>query len=93
MKWYTGGRSASSSKQARILNRTLHSEGFRCCHRCFEIKPKSTEFFHIKTGKQLNALCKFCASVRAREHIGEAGVFNLAKPEHFERISKWIGGM
>lgn len=29
----------------------------------------------------------------AKEHIGESGVFNLAKPEHFERISKWIGGM
>ncbi len=29
----------------------------------------------------------------AIEQIGESSVFNLAKPEHFERISKWIGGM
>lgn len=67
MKWYTGGRSASSSKEARVLNRTLHSEGFRCCHRCFEIKPKTKEFFHIKLGEQLNALCKPCAALKARE--------------------------
>lgn len=67
MKWYTGGRSASSSKEARVLNRTLHSEGFRCCHKCFEIKPKTTEFFHIKMGERLNALCKPCAALKARE--------------------------
>lgn len=29
----------------------------------------------------------------AKEHIGEDAVFNLAIPEHFDRISKWIGGM
>lgn len=68
MKWYTGGRSASTSKEARVLNRTLHSEGFRCCHRCFEIKPKTVEFFHIKCGEQLNSLCKPCAALKAREH-------------------------
>lgn len=67
MKWYTGGRSASTSKEARVLNRTLHSEGFKCCHRCFEIKPKTTEFFHIRVGVQLTALCKPCAALKARE--------------------------
>ena len=67
MKWYTGARSASSSKEARVLNRTLHSEGFRCCHRCFSIKPKTADFFHIKRGQQLNALCKPCAALKARE--------------------------
>lgn len=29
----------------------------------------------------------------AKEYIGEDSVFNLANEEHFQRISKWIGGM
>lgn len=29
----------------------------------------------------------------ARDQIGEDKVFNLNKPEDFDRISKWIGGL
>ncbi len=68
MKYYTGVvNPATSSREARILNRTLHSKGFRCCHKCFMIKPKTTEFFHVKAGDQLNAFCKPCAALRARD--------------------------
>ena len=66
MKGYTGTRSASNKRDARILNRTLHAEGYRCCHSCFTIMPKTKEHFHVKNGTQLSANCKPCTSVKAR---------------------------
>ena len=63
---YTGVASATTSDEARILNRTLHGKGFRCCHGCFRILPKTREFFHVKNKEQLNSKCKPCAALKAR---------------------------
>lgn len=63
MKYYTG---VGSAKEARILNRTLHAQGLRCCHCCFQILPKTQEYFHVKCGEQLNSLCKPCSALKAR---------------------------
>ena len=43
-------------------------EGFRACHGCLKILPKTAEFFHRKNGEQLNSKCKPCAAVKARAH-------------------------
>ncbi len=67
MRYYTGV-GASTRQEAMILNRKIHKEGFRCCHCCFEIFPKTKEYFYSKTKQgQLSSNCKSCDSKRARD--------------------------